>query len=154
MDLEERRDLLNEKMAEQIEILPGQSLDEAQIGWTSKHVKEYLSRRRKAYITTSSDPDTVIITTSNMMFTMDKKKDYVHRISVYDDFKGRFRGVGLGSSVQDVLNVTGEIKDDGGVYVYVIPGYPGICFEASEEGVDSMMRPIICFSIVDEAYYQ
>ena len=77
---------------------------------------------------------------------------YVHRISVYDDFKGRFRGVGLGSSVQDVLNVTGEIKDDGGVYV--IPGYPGICFEASEEGIDSMMRPIICFSIVDEAYYQ
>ena len=67
-DLEERRDLLNEKMAEQIEILPGQSLDEAQIGWTSKHVKEYLSRRRKAYITTSPDPDTVIITTSNMMF--------------------------------------------------------------------------------------
>ena len=44
--------------------------------------------------------------------------------------------------------MTGEIKDDGGVYV--IPGYPGICFEASEEGIDSMMRPIICFSIVDE----
>ena len=109
MDLEERRDLLNEKMAEQIEILPGRSMDEAQIGWTSKHVKEYLSHRRKAYITTSPDPDTVIITTSNMMFTLDKKKDYVHRISVYDDFRGRFQGVGLGSSVQDVLNVTGEI---------------------------------------------
>ena len=46
MDLEERRDLLNEKMAEQIEILPGQSLDEAQIAKFLKaiqgHLHEYL----------------------------------------------------------------------------------------------------------------
>ena len=152
MDMGARRDILNEKMAEQIEILPGQSIDEARIGWTLQQVKDYLAHRKKAFLSSSPDPETVCITTSDMMFTLDKKKDYVHRISVYEDFQGRFRGVGLGYTVQDVLNITGEIKDDGGVYV--IPGLPGICFETAELIHDSLAQRIVCFSIVDEAFYQ
>ena len=50
MDLEERRDLLNEKMAEQIEILPGQSLDEAQIAKFLKAIQGHLHAGRRSML--------------------------------------------------------------------------------------------------------
>lgn len=65
------------------------------------------------------------------IFWVDNKTNKIFQIGVKGDFKGKFQGkIGLGSTLLDVQKYIGEWR--GEFDVYVLPEYPGICFELKD----------------------
>lgn len=73
-------------------------------------------------------------------------KNVIFQISVFGDFNGKWNGIGINSTLKEVLDCIGEYKYD--LYCYTIPEYPGICFELKdEEDWDELTAPIEYISV-------
>ena len=71
----------------------------------------------------------------------------IYQISVFGDFNGKWNGlIGIHSTLKDVSDGVGEYKYN--LYCYIIPEYPGICFELKdEEDWDELTAPIEYISV-------
>ncbi len=83
-----------------------------------------------------------IISIENAEFWINKRNK-VYQITVSGDYTGKFRNIGIGSTLADIEKFT-PWKEEG--EVYVLPEFPGICFELGDTddpyGWDEREAPI------------
>ena len=73
-----------------------------------------------------------IITSKNYRLWFDKPEDKISQIGVSGPYSGKFKGViGIGSTLRDVVKHIGNYKEE--FDVYLLPEYPGICFELEDD---------------------
>lgn len=91
-----------------------------------------------------------IIIEKNIKFWIDKRNNTITQISVYRNFKGKFKGgIGIGSTLSDVERYIGNWKEQCGVYI--LPEYPGICFELKDDDDwNELETPIEYISIFND----
>ncbi len=61
----------------------------------------------------------------------DRATHEIYQIGVEEGFEGTFLGIGIGSTLSDVLTRVGAYADE--LDVYVLPKYPGIAFQLRDE---------------------
>ncbi|TCS94971.1 hypothetical protein [Hazenella coriacea] len=125
------------------EIIPGERIGDYYLGWSFNTLKEHLTKDFQI----EDRGQKLVITDQNMKFWLDKENNSITQISVFGEFKGRFKGViGIGSNLTDVQRRVGKWEEE--LDVYIMPDFPGICFELlDEEDWDEWKSPIEFISI-------
>jgi hypothetical protein len=73
-----------------------------------------------------------VLIAENFMFWVDESNNSVSQITAFNMFKGKFLNkIGIGSTLKDIKEEIDDYKED--LDVYILPKYPGICFELKDE---------------------
>ncbi|WP_240422125.1 hypothetical protein [Paenibacillus periandrae] len=124
-------------------ILNGKSVGKYHLGWSLEELKNEFD---ESYNLESLD-NHFTLTFKDMKFWVLRDKDMVSQIMVFGEYDGKFLDkIGIGSTISD-LNKHGIkwAKED---YVYILPDYPGICFELEDiDEWDESIAPIEFISI-------
>ncbi|MBA4601714.1 hypothetical protein [Thermoactinomyces mirandus] len=135
------------------EIIPGVRIGKFYIGENVDILKKKLSGR----VDIEKGSQSIVLKTENMSFWIDKRTNKVFQIGVTNNFKGKFLDrIGLGSTLLDVQKSIGEWEEE--FDVYILPKYPGICFELKdiddyEEEWNESEMPINAIYIYDQNYF-
>jgi len=76
----------------------------------------------------------VFISYNCFKFWIPKEKNKLIQIGAYTGFKGKYNGIGIGSTLREVKEKYGSWTED--LYVYGIPQVEGLCFELADNGMD------------------
>jgi hypothetical protein len=125
------------------EIIPGKRIGVYEIGWDFETLKRYLTNNHRV----EDREGKIVIIEDCIKFWIDKETNTVTQISVYGDFQGKFKNViGIGSTLADIERYIGRWEEELGVYI--LPDYPGICFELRDEDEwNELKTPIEYISI-------
>lgn len=124
-------------------ILNGKSIGQYHLGWSLEELKNQLN---ESYTFESLD-NHFTLTIKDLKFWLLRDKDMVSQIMVFGNYGVKFMDkVGVGSTLSDLEEHGIKwTKED---YVYILPDYPGICFELEDiDDWDERIAPIECISI-------
>lgn len=129
-----------------VQIIPGKSVGKYKLGMTCGELMKILRSENIAHKEVTL-PTCLKIETENISFWLIDNR--LEQITVYGDFKGKLGDVGIGSSLTDVKEHIGEIKNGEFdiVPTYELKDTKGICFELAESDLDETQTPIEAISI-------
>ncbi|WP_102272009.1 hypothetical protein [Cytobacillus massiliigabonensis] len=125
------------------EIIPGERIGIFRLGCKVETFKKNLTNQYQI----EDREGKYIILEENFKFWVDKTSETITQITVFNKFQGRFKErIGIGSTLDELQRYIGNWQEQFGVYI--IPEYPGICFELlDEECWDECKSPIEYISI-------
>ncbi|MGG1517984.1 hypothetical protein ABE504_21385 [Paenibacillus oryzisoli] len=124
-------------------ILNGKSVGKYHLGWSLEKLKSELDESCNL----ESLDNHFTLTSKNMKFWVLRDEDMVSQIMVFGEYDGKFLNeIGIGSTIFDLNKYSIQwAKED---YVYILPDYPGICFELEDiDEWDENVAPIEFISI-------
>lgn len=111
-------------------IIPGQEISGYRLNWTFNELKKNLKRDYKI----EKHKYCWIIHSENFSFWLNKDNEKIIQIGVYSNYSGTFKGIGIGSTLEDVKLKIGEWQES--IDVYEIPNYKGISFELADNVIE------------------
>lgn len=125
------------------EIIPGKRIGIFELGWSYEELKAHLVEE----CTVEDRENSVVLIAYCIKFWVNKESNSVTQISVFGDFKGKFMSkIGIGSTLADVQAYIGTWQEK--LDVYILPQYPGICFELiDDDDWDELKSPIEFISV-------
>jgi hypothetical protein len=126
-----------------LRLIPGEGIGPYRIGQSIRELRLMLDGEYREIAL----PAHRVVDMRPYQFWIDRKYDRVFQILVGPGFDGKFLDrVGVGSTLADVREIAGEYICD--AEVYLLPRYPGICFELAEAvDEDESTSPIEFISI-------
>jgi len=114
------------------EIINGKSISNYQVNWTRNDLLQHIGQS----YTLQELPDSDLIVYENFKFWINRKTNKLFQIGVSGSYDGKLQNsIGLGSTLHEVKQHFGTVKED--LDVYVLPTCEGICFELSENQTDT-----------------
>ncbi len=108
-------------------IIPGQEIGGYRLNWSFRDLEKNIPQKTYKI---EKHKHCWVIHYNNFSFWLNNKNGKITQIGVYGSYSGTFKGIGIGSTLEDVKLKIGAWKED--LDVYVIPKYKGISFELAD----------------------
>lgn len=108
-------------------IIPGQEISGYKLNWSFNDLKNSIPQKK---FKIEKHKYCWIIHYNNFSFWLNKENEKITQIGAYGNYSGKFKGIGIGSTLEQVKQKIGEWQED--LDVYILPKYKGISFELAD----------------------